>query len=333
MNSHIRRERSSNNGPAQGFLNRASRKLLLRLRQIAISAGFDPIVRYNLDGFDIRLPLSHNLPLYRRAFPLYASNVGRIAAAVAAKYPDMHVIDIGANIGDTVAIVRAYVDCPILCIEGDSSFFELLQRNTEHIPSVSLEHAFVGIASELTNATLERRSGTARFAVNGQTSSDIGKVRPLRELLKDHPSFSQCKLLKIDTDGLDGAIIRSEHAFLTQVSPVLFFEYDPDLYAPFERHWTETFQTLEASGYKRLAIYENNGDFLTTIDISAKDIIEDLHHFYLGRAGSRYCDICAFHQRDSDVADSFRKSELEFFRSARGSQPDDRREGTHAHSL
>jgi len=231
----------------------------------------------------------------------------------------MHLIDIGANIGDTVAIVRAKVGCPILCIEGDNSFFEILERNTYHIPSVSLEHAFVGIASELTNVTLERRSGTARLAVNGQTASDIRNIRPLSEILKDHPSFAQCKLIKIDTDGLDGAIIRSERDFLMKVHPVLFFEYDPDAYAPFERDWTDTFETLEASGYQRLMLYENTGDFITTIEISDKDTLEDFHHFYLGRASSRYCDICAFHRGDSDLAESFRKSELEFFRSMRGS--------------
>ena len=322
-----------NKRPAHAFINRASRRLLLQLRQIAISAGFDPIIRYKLDGYELRLPLSHNLPLYRRAFPLYASNVGRIAAAVAAKYPDMHVIDIGANIGDTVAIVRAQVDCPILCIEGDAFFFEVLQRNTEHIPFVSRERAFVGVTSELTNVNLERHFGTARLVKSAHTASDIGKIRRLREILEEHPQFAQCKLLKIDTDGLDGAIIRSERDFLRNVRPVLFFEYDPALYAPFERHWTETFRTLEASGYKRLAIYENTGDFLTTIDISAKDILEDLHHFYLRSAGGRYSDICAFHQNDSDIADSFRKSELEFFRSARGTRQDDSGGANRAYSL
>ena len=314
-----------NGGPAHRFIKRASRKLLLQLRQLAIGAGFDPMVRYNLDGFELRLPLSHNLPLYRRTFPLYSSNVGRIAAAVAAKYPNMHLIDIGANIGDTVAIVRAQVDCPILCVEGDASFFEILQRNTDHIPSVSVEYSFVGVASDLRDVKLERHAGTARLVEGPQRSPEIGNIRRLCEILKDHPSFAQCKLLKIDTDGLDGAIIRSERDFLTKVCPVLFFEYDPDAYAPFERHWTETFRTLEESGYKRLAIYENNGDFLTTIDVSAEEILEDLHHFYLGRASSRYCDICAFHKGDSDLADSFRKSELEFFRSMRGAAGRSRR--------
>src|SRR6266852_517263 len=257
-----------NGGPAHRFIRRSSRKLLLHLRQLAIGVGFDPMVRYNLAGLELRLPLSHNLPLYRRSFPLYSSNVGRIAAAVAAKYRDIHVIDIGANIGDTVAIVRAQVNCPILCVEGDAS---------------------------------------------------------VCEILRDHPSFAQCKLLKIDTDGLDGAIIRSERDFLTKVCPVLFFEYDPDAYAPFERHWTDTFHTLEASGYQRLMLYENTGDYITTIDITARDVMEDFHHFYLGRASARYCDICAFHRSDSDLAESFRKSELKFFFSVRGSTARSRR--------
>jgi len=307
------------------FIKRASRKLLLHLRQLAIGVGFDPMVRYNLAGLELRLPLSHNLPLYRRSFPLYSSNVGRIAAAVAAKYRDIHVIDIGANIGDTVAIVRAQVNCPILCVEGDASVFEILRRNIARIPAVSLEYSFVGVASELTDVTLERHSGTARLVEGSQRSTEIVNIRRLCEILRDHPSFAQCKLLKIDTDGLDGAIIRSERDFLTKVCPVLFFEYDPDAYAPFERHWTDTFHTLEASGYQRLMLYENTGDYITTIDITARDVMEDFHHFYLGRASARYCDICAFHRSDSDLAESFRKSELKFFFSVRGSTARSRR--------
>jgi FkbM family methyltransferase len=38
-------------------------------------------------------------------------------------------IDIGANVGDSVAIVREQSDYPILCIEGNETYFQILEEN------------------------------------------------------------------------------------------------------------------------------------------------------------------------------------------------------------
>lgn len=37
------------------------------------------------------------------------------------KYPDLSLIDIGTNVGDTVAIVRQDAHYPILCVEGSTA--------------------------------------------------------------------------------------------------------------------------------------------------------------------------------------------------------------------
>jgi hypothetical protein len=42
-------------------------------------------------------------------------------ALTQAKYPNLTMIDVGANVGDSIAIVR--VDVPILCVEGEDHFF------------------------------------------------------------------------------------------------------------------------------------------------------------------------------------------------------------------
>src|SRR2546428_597296 len=91
-----------------------------------ISRIFDPLVRHDIFGQTIRLPWSHNLPNFRRQYPQYSSNVARIAKAIAQKYPDLTIIDIGSNVGDTVAFIRSATMAPILCIEADPRFFELL---------------------------------------------------------------------------------------------------------------------------------------------------------------------------------------------------------------
>ena len=104
------------------------RRLLLRSRMYLITYG-DPLVRYELDGHTLWLPISHELPLYRSDLPEYSRNVGRIAACVAEQYADFTLVDIGANIGDTLAVVRSFRHFPVLCVEGEDRFFSILKLN------------------------------------------------------------------------------------------------------------------------------------------------------------------------------------------------------------
>src|SRR5271166_5414436 len=111
-----------------GVASRARYRVLCTIRQARLRFS-DPLVRYRLGEMTLLLPLSHELPLYRRDLPQYSMNLGRIVAAVQAKYGNLTMIDVGANVGDSVAVVRAHADAVILCVEGEDQFFELLEVN------------------------------------------------------------------------------------------------------------------------------------------------------------------------------------------------------------
>ena len=197
---------------------RAARKIQLRLH--------DPLVTYRIGQIALELPLSHPLPYYRRRFPQYSSNIGRIGVAVQHKYPDLSLIDIGANVGDTVAIVRQDAHYPILCVEGSTAYLPLLRRNVDHLGDVEVEAAFVG-----------GTSGQSRRACGWTTAPRIWRsaatwgelLRSLDEVLQRHPRFDSAKLVKSDTDGMDCQILAGAVDYLARVRPALFFEYDPDL--------------------------------------------------------------------------------------------------------
>ena len=53
--------------------------------------------------------------------------LGRIASSVYAKYPEMVSVDVGANIGDTAAIIRSACPAPIVCVEGDELLGHVLE--------------------------------------------------------------------------------------------------------------------------------------------------------------------------------------------------------------
>lgn len=118
--------------PHKGLLNKGRRRLLKAWRAWLVR-GSDPLVTYQLGASRILLPLSHDMALYRHAYPQYAANVARIAKHVHEKYPQLTLIDIGANVGDTLATLAEAGRFPVLCIGGGNRFFAILERNAARL--------------------------------------------------------------------------------------------------------------------------------------------------------------------------------------------------------
>ncbi len=287
------------------FVRRTARKLLSRV--------WDRLVRYDLEGTSLLLPLSHDLPVNRAVFPRYATNIQRVAAAILEKYPASPIIDVGANVGDTAAILRRATANPILCIEGEPRFAEILRRNLPRLPNVSIEEAFVGPAAGA--YTVSSAGGSAHLTPS--TTKGI-QTLSLRAILQRHPDFASAKLIKIDTDGFDTRIIRGEAELLATMKPAVFFEYDPYFFERIGEEGLAVFALLRGLGYKTCLVYESWGDFLLSMDLDDTRLVQDVHNYYTGRGGYRYCDISVFHEEDDDVAASARRMEIEFLHATRG---------------
>jgi FkbM family methyltransferase len=263
-----------------------ARRLLVRLR--------DPVIRHPVAGVELELPLSHELPFYLHDHPRYGRNAGELAVLTGGP-----VVDIGANVGDTAAIVRAYTDAPILCIEGEDRFFELLRRNAALLePPPELEHAFV--AAGTLRGRVVAAAGTARVVAG---EGDV-PARPLGEILADHPAFARPRLLKLDTDGMDVPILLAELELLGSLRPVLLFEYDPHLGAG-----TGVFDSLRTIGYERAYVWENTGEPAGALRLDDTAAVGDVHRRYRGHGGSRYADIAAFHADDGPLAQRLEQAE------------------------
>jgi FkbM family methyltransferase len=251
-----------------------ARRLLIGLR--------DPLVRYRIEGLELVLPLSHELPFYRNDHPRYNEASGRIAAQLGGP-----VVDVGANVGDTAAAIRAVIDVPILCVEGDERFFRLLERNTRGLdPPPELERSFVETPLR---GRVETGRGTSRVVSGGLVELPS---KPLARILDEHPRFAEPALLKLDTDGFDVPILLANIELLARLRPVLFFEYAPHLGAA-----PVIFERLRDAGYRRAHVYENTGEFVRSVEL-AKD---DVHAPYVGHGGARYADVCAFSEEQVDL--------------------------------
>lgn len=287
----------------------------------------DPLISYEIAGFNLLIPFSHQLPFILKKYPLYSSNLARLAKYVKQKYEHLKFIDIGANIGDSIALLKKEADYPILCIEGDEQFLSVLEKNATFFAEIHIIKAYLGECSNSIRGSTIKQGGTAHLSEN-KVGDNIIEVKKLSDVLKDYPSFCQSKMIKVDTDGFDCKILRGAADFLKSAKPIIFFEYDPFFLAEQGDDGISIFNDLSSYGYKNLLIYDNFGDLMLSVNINNSRFLEELHLYFSGRLGHRYCDICVFHTEDNDLFEIAREREIKFFENLRG-----RKEGNNAYSL
>jgi len=300
------------NSKPDTLFDKLNQKIFYTIRNKLVNF-IDPEIKYKLAGINISLPFSHNLSVNKKVFPFYDENVGRIASLVKEKYDDLRMIDIGANVGDTVLMVKSKVDIPILCIEGEEKFISLLQRNTKNYQNIFIEKSFVG-DKEFISGNYVYSKGSGKIIEGGKQS--VINFKTIEKIVSEYSEFKKSKLLKIDTDGFDCRIIKNEIDFLSEVKPVIFFEYDPFLYKS-RNDAFGVFDLLLKAGFNTAVFYENTGDYLLTTELNNKNLLSDLHYYFSGRKTERYCDIAVFHNEDDDLANKLRGKEIQYFANIR----------------
>lgn len=277
-----------------------------------LNQKIDPLITYHISGFKLLFPFSHALPFIFKSHPNYSHNLPRIAKLVKDKYEKLTFIDIGANVGDSVALLREKAYFPILCIEADKKFFSILQQNISQFQNIDSVNIYLGEKKQNLQAKLRQEFGSAHLAKSSDSQDSI-LIEKLTEVLKTKPSFLKSKMIKIDTDGFDAKILRGAFDFLATVKPVIFFEYDPFLLSLQEDNGLSTLQDLYKLGYINLLIYENTGDFMMSATLDNTALLEEIDLYFSGHESRKYCDICVFHNEDSDLFERVRNAELEFF--------------------
>ena len=296
--------------------SRLKAKIFTRLFNL-IKKSNDPLIKYSFSGVTLLIPFSHKLPFILKDFPYYSSNLARLAQYVKQKYNDLHFIDVGANVGDTVAILREKAFFPILCIEGDLQFVTVLKRNISLFSEAYVSQSYLGEFDQQINAIVNKKAGTAHLSSN-PTSTKVISVKKLTDVLQEHPQFLSAKMLKIDTDGFDCKIIRGAIDYIQQSKPVVFFEYDPFFLTQQGDDGLSIFKLFVEAGYQKLIIYDNFGNLLLTCNVNDFDLLHHIHLFFSSRLGRYYCDICAFHAKDYDLFQQAKSLETQFFEETKG---------------
>lgn len=238
------------------------------------------------------------------------SQLGRLSACIATKYPALSVLDVGANVGDTIAIIKSAIELPVIGIEGDDFAFEFLKKNTMSLKNVTLIKTFLGEKIESKKISMEK-SGWNTTLVPNEEQGEMVHLKTLDEVLgEQHLLNRTLKLLKIDCEGFDTIIIRGSARLIREKKPVLYFEYNKTNMEAIGEEGLSTLLTLGEVGYKNVILFDNKGRYLMTVPIDQVGILKDLHR-YAKDDGSciAYYDICLFHEDDLDLATQFIEAE------------------------
>ena len=279
----------------------------------AISRFYDPLVVLTIGTEKIKVRLSHQLREILAVFPQYNHNLGRIIKYTEHINGKISLIDIGANVGDTVAFVRNYSNIPILCIDGEEEYVSILRQNVAQYENVHICQALVGKENRDERIKLKVEKGTAHI----EESKTTVKVRTLENILEEFPKFSNSKILKSDTDGFDTWILRSCTDYLKTSKPILFFEFDPHFIKKNGDDPWDFLKYLKDTGYSYLIFYTNIGDYMLGCDIHNEKVVNQLIHYFSGRNIEMFADICAFHAEDQDIFEYTMDQEIKHFRQVR----------------
>jgi hypothetical protein len=158
---------------------------LWRSARYHMARHVDATVVSEVAGSPLWMPLDHRLPMTTARRSGYARNLGRIAQAVSGAHPDGSILDIGANIGSSAAMMRSHTTAPILCFEGDPVYVSYLMCNIRQFPDVQVEPTFVSGAPTETRYSLIREHGTARLVSACGGDAEDARGVPLPELGRD----------------------------------------------------------------------------------------------------------------------------------------------------
>jgi FkbM family methyltransferase len=208
--------------------------------------------------YKIEIPPNYALPNFQQSFKLYDRFLPVLAKNINS---DKIIIDVGANIGDTLFALIQNCKNPIICIEPSDIFFPYLENNLKRISfddfsRVKTIKKFVGTGL-ITGTLTHTEGGTA--GLKASLFPDSITHIALDKLVDD---VSNILLLKVDTDGFDFDVIRSAEEILSHSEPILFWENE--ISEDFQhKGFNELYFLLEKKGYKYIYIFDNYGNLIT----------------------------------------------------------------------
>lgn len=264
------------------------------------------ISRVKVGNYHIDMP-GNNVQISTYKYRPDANDLlGTLSVHVAKKYPNLTVLDIGANVGDTIAVIKTAIEVPVIGIEGDDVSYSFLERNTKQFKNVTLLKQFLGEKKQTLQVAFEK-SGWNTTLIPTEGQGQRLELLTLDEALEQHRlTDREIRILKVDCEGFDTIILRGASGLLQAQHPVIFFEYNKTSMNAIHEDGLSTLLSLEQYGYRSVLFFDNYGRYMLTAPLSNQALIRELHAYTEdGVSQVGYYDVCLFHDNDRDIAEQF----------------------------
>jgi FkbM family methyltransferase len=221
---------------------------------------------YQFQGFSILLPEDSLLDVYQQRHPRYDRFLPHLVKLIE---PDQTIVDVGANVGDTLAgMAQNNWQSAYLWVEPEESFHALMLHNIARITAARPGLRVVPVKSlagqGVAGVTLHSQFGTSHAVVSNEGGM---QSEPLDAMLQRLPYLPPVRLLKSDVDGYDYDVIGSAMQTISTSKPLVFFECQFEGESQKAGFW-DVFGKLEAQGYRDWTLFDNFGEvMLRTTDL------------------------------------------------------------------
>ncbi|RAM49584.1 MAG: hypothetical protein C6Y22_21375, partial [Hapalosiphonaceae cyanobacterium JJU2] len=229
------------------------------VRKILIKFYCDPSCVLTIHDRSLQLPLSHALPIYLKEYQFYDRLHKRISKYIHYKYGYLKCIDVGANIGDSIAAFydKNFSKDKFLAIEPNPNFKKYLISNWQHSNNVTILSFICSSESSTGTYALVEKNGTASFIHTDK--STIMATKSLDDIIADNPDFKDFNVLKIDTDGHDFEVISGAKKVIKDTFPTILFECDAFSNANYGKVCLDILGYFKNIGYNYFLVYDNFG--------------------------------------------------------------------------
>lgn len=258
---------------------------------------------YLIEGYKINIPKRHSLPFYQSQYHMY----DKFLPILVQHIPDNGtIVDVGANIGDTLFSTMFACKNEFLCVEGSDYFFDYLTKNISMLPKLEQDRIttyklLVGtgkVAGELSHSS--GRTAT----VDSSDNSLVNTHEKLDSVLKGSRNIA---LIKSDTDGFDWDVLLSATETIATHKPLLFWENEVCNDSQAEGYRI-LYDFLKKQEYSSIYVFDNFGNLI--LENVSINVLLSLNCYILSMnkgLSTRtlyYIDILAVTESKRDIAEN-----------------------------
>lgn len=277
------------------------------VRRIATRLLDDPTVELPVHGRPMKMPLSHQLPVYLDRFAHYDRLPQRLGDYLRSKYGQLCCVDVGANVGDTIAAFHPHADDRFLAIEPNPRFNRLLTANWSANPNVTIISDVC--SSQATEQTFSVRETAGTASIVADSGGHVMRARPLDQIVLDTPFAATANMLKVDTDGHDFQVLAGAEKLISSRRPAVLFECDAWDDQDYVAHCLGALRDFKEKGYDGFLLYDNFGYLMGRHSL---DDLTPLRQLLFYQLTSRFYYFDILLMRGEDLVE-FHSAEVRYF--------------------